>query len=167
MTATREPAVPQAVEGGQAGAHQRGRGHRVETFGQRGDEAGFQYGVLGVAAVHHDAGDPLARAQDLVAAHAVVAVAARVAEELGTHRRADRGERDAGPGRRHHAGDLVAGDEREPGDGPAALEHVQVRVTDAARDDLDQHLARTGLGNLAFGDRERLIYRGGNGGKHE
>src|SRR5262249_52503208 len=75
--------------------------------------------------------------------------------------------RHSGTGGGHHPGDLVAGDDREAGDGPVALEQVQVRVADSARGDLDQDLARSGFGHLAFGERKGLIDRGGNGREHE
>lgn len=159
-------ALPEAVEGGEAGAHQRRGGNGIEALRQRGDEVGLEQGVLGVAAVGHDAGDPLAGTQDLVAAHAVVAVLAGVVQELGADRGADRGEGHALADGSHDSGDLMAGDDGEPGEGVFAAQQVQVGEADAAGGDLDQDLAGGGLGDVEGVEGERKVRAGGDGSTH-
>ena len=76
-------AVAQAVEGGDAGAHQRGGVYVGQVVGDEGERVGGGDDVVGIAAVEADAGDLLILAENEIAApagNAVVAVAAVPAE---------------------------------------------------------------------------------------
>src|SRR5262249_49945962 len=54
----------------------------------------------------------------------------------------------------HHAGTLVAEQNRERRAPAVVLDHVQVAVTDARRLDADEHLARAGLGDVDLLERD-------------
>ena len=108
-------AVAQGVEGGDAGAEQRGGVGVGEVVGDEGEGVGGGDDVVGIAAVVVDAGDELVFAEDEVAAaagRAVVAVAAVPAEADAL---AGLEERHVGADGVDDAGDFVAGDARDIG----------------------------------------------------
>ena len=74
------------------------------------------------------------------------ALAARPAEPRDADPRAGLDAR-AVAGREHRADDLVAGDQRPPLDVELAVDDVQVGAADAARVDVDEHLAGSGPGS--------------------
>ena len=109
-------------------------------------------GELRVAAVQVVAGEARAVAEVLASAQAVPALVVGPAEP-----------RDADPVARREAlaaeddasDDLVTDDERELRVRQLAVDDVQVRAADAAREDLDEHLSRAGLGIGKIGRAER------------
>ena len=70
------PAVPQGIEGGDAGAHQRSRLHRRKLVGDQGQRRRRRNHVFGVAAVVGDAGYLAVLAGNEVAAPARIAIPA-------------------------------------------------------------------------------------------
>nr|WP_262401890.1 hypothetical protein [Actinomadura sp. CNU-125] len=135
---------------------------------QRGDEPGPAEEVLGVPAVAVDAGDLLrpARAQDLVAADAVVAASARAVDPGGADGGAGFGPGDALAERLDDAGDLVAGDRRERPERVVVVELVDLGEAHPAGGDPDEDLAGAGRGDVAFDDLQRLAGCGENGAAH-
>jgi len=64
---------------------------------------------------------------------------------------------DLGTARRNDSRSFVAGDKRKRRPArPVTVSGMDVGVTDAGRDDLNEHFARAGRGNWHFLDRQRL-----------
>ena len=143
-------AVAQAVEGGDAGAEQRGGVDVGEVVGHEGEGVGGSDHVVGIAAVVADAGDVLVFAEDEVAAttgRAVVAVAAVPAEADAL---AGLEERHVGADGVDDAGDFVAGDARVCDAGQEADLGERVAVADAAGLHADADVAGAGIGEFAL-----------------
>ena len=147
--------VAQSVEGGDAGAEQRGGVGVVEFVGHEGECVGGGDDVVGIAAVVVDAADGLVFAEDEIAAAArrtVVAVASVPAEADAL---AGLEEGDVGADGVDDPGDFVAGGAGELDAGPVAFFGERVAVADAAGMNADTHVAGAGLGKFLFDELER------------
>src|ERR1035441_9935937 len=143
VTGTRA-AVAQTVEGGDAGAEQRGSIHVIQFFGDEGQGVGRGDDVVRIAAVKADARDLPVFAQDEFAAsarHAVVAVTTMPAE---TDALTGLEERNVGRGLVDDSGDLMPRNTRIGDARPQAQLGEHVAMTDAAGLDADAHMPGAG-----------------------
>ena len=139
-----------------------------EIFGQRKAEPAVGHRELGKAAIDLPAGEPRAVAEVLLAAEAVRADAAGIAEPRHAHARTSGEHIRAGPGAHDRADDLVAGDERQPVRRKLAVHDMEVRAADAASADAKQHLAgpRGRVGHVPYNEGTAGLskQRGAHGG---
>ncbi|MGY4623547.1 hypothetical protein ACVWY3_001303 [Bradyrhizobium sp. USDA 4486] len=156
-----------SLVGGDAGAQDRRDGGEIDRHRQLGGEGDRGDDIFGEAAVHAVAGVVLVLAQRLPAGLAIFASHARIVQPGDTDGIADPQTLHAGPERGDDAGSLMAGNEgRHRLHRPVAVGGVQVGVADAARFDLDQDLARTGLRHRHILDHQRLAELFDDGGFH-
>jgi hypothetical protein len=120
-------------------------------------ESRWNGGKFGIAAVGVPSGVPGLRAEVLLAAHAELAVPARVPQPCDAYAITD-GEVLTGvrPGRHHLGDDLVAGDHVGPVHGQIAFGDMQIRPADAACAHRDQDLTGPGLGHVGGDALQRL-----------
>src|SRR5665811_750304 len=145
----------QSLVDGDARAEDRGDLYQVRAVRNDRGELGIDQHVLAEGTVHAVAGVLLLLAQGLPAGVAVLAVAAGGEEPGVAHQLAHGEVGDALTQRDDLADAFVAGDERRVWlDRPVALDGVQVRVTDAAGDELHQCLSGAGRwnGNIVDGE---------------
>ena len=146
-------AVPlaQGRVGGDARAEERRGAGGVEALGHLEDEALVHHDLRGVAAVGGglavhlgavvgEGGALLAELLEVFAAR--IAVAARVHHAAHAGQVADLELLDVGAHGLHAAHDLVAGHHGEDGAAPLVADLVDVRVADAAVEDVDVHVVR-------------------------
>ena len=111
--------------------------------------------ILGVAAIDVVAGEAGAIAEVLAVTSAVAALSVRPAKPGNADAIAGREALGARTERGDLADDLVAENERQLGAGQFTVDDVQIGATYTTGLDLDQHLARPGLGLRDVSEPER------------
>src|SRR5690606_11429271 len=146
---------------GDAGAEERCGIRQVEVLRHAIRVRGRREHELAVAAVDVLAGDEAPVAQVLAVARAELALLARPPQRLDADRVADGEAGHAVAERGDASGHLVTRDDGADrgyaGSHPVTLDHVQVGPADAAADDFDENLARSGGGRRGLPPVKRML----------
>ena len=156
-----------ALVSGDPGAKDRRHFGEIRLLGQAAYIRRSADDVLGKAAVYAVAGVVLRVTEAVPAGHAILASTTCIVQPGNARVIAFLQADDVRAARRDDPDAFMAGDKRQRRlCRPIAVGGMQVGVTDAARNDLDQNLARPRGGNRNFLDAQRLAERVHHAGSH-